>query len=106
MRISMVQMLFILLVLALTRAATSAQKSVVAQEKVGAPWALLQEPATKPLKRAYVTLLYSNFVAGTRALGRSLLDSGTDADLVVLVTPDVVQSTRTILEKDGWRLVD
>jgi hypothetical protein len=100
MRISVIWLLFLSLVLASTAASA---KDSIAEEKVGAQWALLQEPAVKPLKRAYVTLLYSNFVAGTRALGRSLLDSGTDADLVVLVTPDVVQSTRTILEKDGWR---
>jgi hypothetical protein len=100
MRFSVVWLLFLSVVLA---SATASAKDSIAQDKVGAHWALLQEPAAKPLKRAYVTLLYSNFVAGTRALGRSLLDSGTDADLVVLVTPDVVQSTRAILEKDGWR---
>ena len=57
----------------------------------------------KGLKRAYVTLLYSDFLAGTRALGRSLLDTGTTADLVVLVTPDVPQASRRILELDGWK---
>lgn len=53
-------------------------------------------------RRAYVTLLYSEFIHGTRALGQSLRDSGTSADTVVLVTPDVAQEARDTLSKDGW----
>ncbi|CAM9834926.1 unnamed protein product, partial [Chrysoparadoxa australica] len=54
------------------------------------------------MRRAYVTLLYSDFVDGTRALGQSLRLSGTEADTIVLVTPDVKQSTRAKLDADGW----
>lgn len=53
-------------------------------------------------RRAYVTLLYSDFIHGTRALGQSLRDSGTRADTVVLVTPDVKSETRETLKNDGW----
>ena len=55
------------------------------------------------MKQAYVTLLYNDFVAGTRALGRSLLDHESLGDMVVLVTPDVSSRTLMILEKDGWK---
>lgn len=55
-----------------------------------------------PMRRAYATLLYSDFIEGTRALGQSLRDSGTTADTVVLVTPDVRQETRERLAQDGW----
>lgn len=55
-----------------------------------------------PQRRAYATLLYSDFVEGTRALGQSLRESGTTADIVVLVTPDVKQETRERLAQDGW----
>eukprot|EP00903_Cladosiphon_okamuranus_P008344 g8027.t1 len=54
------------------------------------------------MRRAYATLLYSDFIEGTRALGQSLRDSGTTADTVVLVTPDVRQETRERLTQDGW----
>lgn len=53
-------------------------------------------------KRAYVTLLYSDFLHGTRALGQSLRETGTKADTVVLVTPDVNTRARDILSRDGW----
>lgn len=53
-------------------------------------------------RRAYVTLLYSDFIHGTRALGQSLRDSRTSADIVVLVTPDVTPEARNTLSRDGW----
>lgn len=53
-------------------------------------------------RRAYATLLYSDFIHGTRALGQSLRESGTTADTVVLVTPDVGKDTRKKLSEDGW----
>lgn len=58
--------------------------------------------AAQPARRAYATLLYSDFIEGTRALGQSLRESGTSADTVVLVTPDVRQETREKLAEDGW----
>lgn len=58
--------------------------------------------AASPSRKAYATLLYSDFVEGTRALGQSLRESGTSADTVVLVTPDVRQQTREKLAQDGW----
>ena len=59
-------------------------------------------PAGPPARRAYATLLYSDFIEGTRALGQSLRESGTTADTVVLVTPDVREETRETLARDGW----
>lgn len=53
-------------------------------------------------RTAYATLLYSDFIHGTRALGQSLRESGTEADTVVLVTPDVSAETRERLAQDGW----
>ncbi|CAM9974776.1 unnamed protein product, partial [Ectocarpus fasciculatus] len=58
--------------------------------------------AAQPSRRAYATLLYSDFIEGTRALGQSLRESGTSADTVVLVTPDVRRETREKLADDGW----
>ncbi|CAM9319029.1 unnamed protein product [Ectocarpus sp. 12 AP-2014] len=58
--------------------------------------------AAQPSRTAYATLLYSDFIEGTRALGQSLRESGTSADTVVLVTPDVQQETRQKLAEDGW----
>ena len=55
-----------------------------------------------PFRRAFVTLLYSDFIHGTRALGQSLRETGTTADTVVLVTPDVRRDTRERLAQDGW----
>ena len=55
-----------------------------------------------PSRRAFVTLLYSDFIHGTRALGQSLRETGTTADTVVLVTPDVRRDTRERLAEDGW----
>lgn len=67
-----------------------------------APAKASDSAAGLPMRRAYATLLYSDFIEGTRALGQSLRDSGTTADTVVLVTPDVRQETRERLAQDGW----
>ncbi|CAM9587286.1 unnamed protein product, partial [Phaeothamnion confervicola] len=58
-------------------------------------------PSQQGSNYAFVTLLYSNFVHGTRALARSLHDSKTIADVIVLVTPDVSDSTRRTLACEG-----
>jgi len=58
--------------------------------------------------RAYVALLYTDgaFVLGARVLGQSLRDNGTDADLVVLVSPAVSQASRAVLAAEGWQVRD
>jgi len=53
------------------------------------------------LRRAYVTLLYKDFLAAVRTLGQSLRNTGTTADMVVLVTPEVSESSRKTLQQDG-----
>lgn len=76
-------------------ATTQKQQDILSPARVSVP-------AGFPMRRAYATLLYSDFIEGTRALGQSLRDSGTTADTVVLVTPDVRQETRERLAQDGW----
>uniref|UniRef100_A0A0D9VII9 Hexosyltransferase n=1 Tax=Leersia perrieri TaxID=77586 RepID=A0A0D9VII9_9ORYZ len=52
---------------------------------------------------AYVTLLYGDeFVLGVRVLGKSIRDTGTKRDLVVLVSDGVSDYSRKLLEADGF----
>jgi hypothetical protein len=50
-------------------------------------------------EEAYVTLLYGDeFVLGVRVLGKSIRDTGTRRDLVVLVFDGVSEYSRNLLE--------
>lgn len=80
----------------------AAEKPGRGKNAVGNGAGLHVSAASEVKRRAYVTLLYSQFIHGTRALGQSLRDSGTSADTVVLVTPDVNQEGRDMLSQDGW----
>ncbi|KAL9247998.1 hypothetical protein vseg_021365 [Gypsophila vaccaria] len=52
---------------------------------------------------AYVTLLYGDeFVLGVRVLGRSIRDSGSSRDMVVLVSDGVSDFAKLLLQADGW----
>jgi hypothetical protein len=53
-------------------------------------------------RHAYVTLLYGKrgFYMPARVLGQSLRDTGTTADLVLLVTTDVPEPVRSVFVKD------
>lgn len=54
-------------------------------------------------KEAYVTLLYGDeFVLGVRVLGKSIRDTGSKKDMVVLVSDGVSDYAKTLLEADGW----
>ncbi|XP_062184444.1 inositol phosphorylceramide glucuronosyltransferase 1-like isoform X2 [Phragmites australis] len=54
-------------------------------------------------EEAYVTLLYGDeFVLGVRVLGKSIRDTGTSRDMVVLVSDGVSEYSRKHLEADGW----
>ena len=53
-------------------------------------------------KEAYVTLLYGGFLLGARVLGKSIRDTGTQKDLVVMCTEAVSKETKEVLESDGW----
>lgn len=56
-------------------------------------------------RQAYATLLYGDaFLLGVRVLGQSLRETGTDRDLVVLVTEDVSDSSVMTLMLDGWKV--
>lgn len=70
----------------------------------GARWAgkRAQQVADGSLGEAYVTLCYrESYVLGVRVLGKSLRETGTTKDMVVLVTGISDLSVET-LEMDGW----
>ncbi|KAK7376282.1 hypothetical protein VNO78_34746 [Psophocarpus tetragonolobus] len=52
---------------------------------------------------AYVTLLYGDeFLLGVRVLGKSIRNSGSNKDMVVLVSDGVSDYANTLLQADGW----
>ncbi|KAH9605474.1 hypothetical protein KSS87_006089 [Heliosperma pusillum] len=54
-------------------------------------------------KEAYVTLLYGDeFVLGVRVLGKSIKDTNSHKDMVVLVSDGVSDYAKSLLEADGW----
>jgi inositol phosphorylceramide glucuronosyltransferase 1 len=60
---------------------------------------LLAVPAAATTEEAYVTLLYGDeFVLGVRVLGKSLRDTGTRRDMVVLVSDGVSEYSRKLLK--------
>ncbi|KAL6651043.1 hypothetical protein ACP70R_009968 [Stipagrostis hirtigluma subsp. patula] len=64
---------------------------------------MLAGVATATTEEAYVTLLYGDeFVLGVRVLGKSIRDTGTRRDMVVLVSDGVSEYSRKLLEADGW----
>ncbi|GJN27033.1 hypothetical protein PR202_gb15011 [Eleusine coracana subsp. coracana] len=64
--------------------------------------ALLLAGAAATTDEAYVTLLYGDeFVLGVRVLGKSLRDTGTRCDMVVLVSDGVSEYSRKLLQVRG-----
>ncbi|OVA14894.1 Glycosyl transferase [Macleaya cordata] len=54
---------------------------------------------------AYVTLLYGDeFLLGVRVLGKSIRDTGSKKDMVVLVSDGVSDYAKNLLEADGWKV--
>ncbi|KAK4371364.1 hypothetical protein RND71_010839 [Anisodus tanguticus] len=52
---------------------------------------------------AYVTLLYGDeFLLGVRVLGKSIRDTGSTKDMVVLVSDGVSEYAKQLLKADGW----
>ncbi|KAL9276838.1 hypothetical protein ACSQ67_025613 [Phaseolus vulgaris] len=52
---------------------------------------------------AYVTLLYGDeFLLGIRVLGKSIRDTGSNKDMVVLVSDGVSDYANNVLKADGW----
>ncbi|KAL7252530.1 hypothetical protein ACSBR1_007149 [Camellia fascicularis] len=52
---------------------------------------------------AYVTLLYGDeFLLGVRVLGKSIRDTGSTKDMVVLVSDGVSDYATKLLQADGW----
>ncbi|XP_038695113.1 inositol phosphorylceramide glucuronosyltransferase 1-like isoform X1 [Tripterygium wilfordii] len=58
---------------------------------------------SKSTDEAYVTLLYGDeFLLGVRVLGRSIRDTGSKKDMVVLVSDGVSDYAKKLLKADGW----
>ncbi|KAF8053272.1 hypothetical protein N665_1437s0008 [Sinapis alba] len=56
-------------------------------------------------KEAYVTLLYGDeFLLGVRVLGKSIRDTGSHKDMVVLVSDGVSHYSNKLLMADGWKV--
>ncbi|KAG2333720.1 hypothetical protein Bca52824_004900 [Brassica carinata] len=56
-------------------------------------------------KEAYVTLLYGDeFLLGVRVLGKSIRDTGSDKDMVALVSDGVSDYSKKLLKADGWKV--
>ncbi|XP_068656379.1 inositol phosphorylceramide glucuronosyltransferase 1-like [Aristolochia californica] len=54
-------------------------------------------------KEAYVTLLYGDeFLLGVRVLGKSIRETGSTKDMVVLVSDGVSYYAKELLKADGW----
>ncbi|KAG9135904.1 hypothetical protein Leryth_002609, partial [Lithospermum erythrorhizon] len=52
---------------------------------------------------AYVTLLYGDeFLLGVRVLGKSIRDSGSNKDMVALVSDGVSEYANNLIQADGW----
>ncbi|CAK9325957.1 unnamed protein product [Citrullus colocynthis] len=52
---------------------------------------------------AYVTLLYGDeFLLGVRVLGKSIRDTGSNKDMVALISDGVSEYAKRLLEADGW----
>ncbi|XP_062144687.1 inositol phosphorylceramide glucuronosyltransferase 1 isoform X2 [Alnus glutinosa] len=58
---------------------------------------------SQSLGEAYVTLLYGDeFLLGVRVLGKSIRDTGSKKDMVVLVSDGVSHYAKKLLQADGW----
>ncbi|XP_010420611.1 PREDICTED: inositol phosphorylceramide glucuronosyltransferase 1 [Camelina sativa] len=56
-------------------------------------------------EEAYVTLLYGDeFLLGVRVLGKSIRDTGSDKDMVALVSDGVSDYSKKLLKADGWKV--
>ncbi|KAL2325364.1 hypothetical protein Fmac_024422 [Flemingia macrophylla] len=63
----------------------------------------LQSLGSARTDEAYVTLLYGDeFLLGVRVLGKSIRDTGSIKDMVVLVSDGVSNYANTLLQADGW----
>ncbi|KAI9078442.1 hypothetical protein K1719_039661 [Acacia pycnantha] len=58
---------------------------------------------SQKIDEAYVTLLYGDeFLLGVRVLGKSIRDTGSEKDMVVLVSDGVSDHAKQLLLADGW----
>ncbi|KAH0944175.1 hypothetical protein HID58_003812, partial [Brassica napus] len=61
--------------------------------------------ASQSTNEAYVTLLYGDeFLLGVRVLGKSIRDTGSHKDMVVLVSDGVSDYSKKLLVADGWKV--
>ncbi|KAK9292970.1 hypothetical protein L1049_020952 [Liquidambar formosana] len=60
---------------------------------------------SQPSEEAYVTLLYGDeFLLGVRVLGKSIRDTGSTKEMVVLVSDGVSDYAKKLLKADGWKV--
>lgn len=60
---------------------------------------------SSPTEEAYATLLYGDFLIGTRVLGQSIRNTGTKRDYLALCTESVSEASRNVLSREGWKVV-
>ncbi|KAL0005454.1 hypothetical protein SO802_013015 [Lithocarpus litseifolius] len=61
------------------------------------------KPSLGSSDEAYATLLYGDeFLLGVRVLGKSIRDTGSRKDMVVLISDGVSEFAQKLLEADGW----
>ncbi|KAL3520978.1 hypothetical protein ACH5RR_019127 [Cinchona calisaya] len=61
--------------------------------------------SSPPKGEAYVTLLYGDeFLLGVRVLGKSIRDTGSKKQMVVLVSDGVSDYAKKLLKADGWKV--
>ncbi|KAJ9682465.1 hypothetical protein PVL29_018395 [Vitis rotundifolia] len=66
-------------------------------------WIRSPIPVRASGSEAYVTLLYGDeFLLGVRVLGKSIRDTGSTKDMVVLVSDGVSDYAKKLLQADGW----
>ncbi|KAL5476269.1 hypothetical protein EMCRGX_G026193 [Ephydatia muelleri] len=61
--------------------------------------------SSSPTKEAYATLLYGDFLTGTRVLGQSIRNTGTQRDYLAFCTEDVSEAKRDVLKNEGWKII-
>ncbi|KAK9157203.1 hypothetical protein Scep_003777 [Stephania cephalantha] len=64
---------------------------------------IVEVVAKSHTSEAYVTLLYGDeFLLGVRVLGKSIRGTGSNRDMVVLVSEGVSDYAKNLLQADGW----
>nr|XP_043635005.1 inositol phosphorylceramide glucuronosyltransferase 1-like [Erigeron canadensis] len=102
MKVSDIWRLGLCLILYVLGAVNQDAKTALASESESESSSYYSSSSSKS-KEAYVTLLYGDeFVLGARVLGKSIRDTRSTKDMVVLVSDGVSDYAKTLLQADGW----